>query len=733
MRARTPLVPNRRGTAATLLIALAACSGGTETPGGGDPSNGTVTISAVPTSVALTTGGTRSVTLTIVRTNRTDALTLSATGLPTGVTVAFNPAVLTGSTLSSTATFTTDIDAPAPVGAGIQINVSAADGLVVASVLLQGSVSRPTLFVTRTGTGSGTVTSNPGGINCGAACSTNYAPGTIVTLTATPAAGSAFGGWSGGGCSGTATTCAITMTGGVASTTVIATFNSTAQSFSVSVTPTTAALPQGGNTTATVNITRLNGYAGAVTLTTSGAPSGLTVSSNPSSTTGNTATLNVAATTAVAVGNYPLTVSATGAGITGAQTTTLNVQVTAGQGGSGNLAFSFGACDPSELPIWFAVQNGTGVWTQVTAGANGTFTFDPGSAGGVAWVMPDGPNFFTNVMYMTRAEFTSLALGSQCAGLHASTGTKRLTGTTKGVVPNGVVTVTVGAAAVEAGGSTAPFTLDGVPAGTRDLVAQVATPNANGTFQFPKIILRRNVNYASTIPDLDFNGADAVFTQFSTIGTNNRGTDATGMTTSFVTANGSSAEYGNNLGGPNAVGYAGVPDSLLLPGDLHEIFVTASPAGGSSFRAALVLRHSVGADAVTFGPALSQPTVASVGTSPYLRLRAQLVSQAEYNAIAHVDFAQAANSASVTTTAGYSNGTPATWTITIPDLTAAGYDPAWGMKTGSAVDWLALAGAGSVLPLLGSTPNDGDRALLAAVGSTSSAFNRLPAFTMRKR
>jgi hypothetical protein len=39
-----------------------------------------------------------------------------------------------------------------------------------------------------------------------------FASGTVVTLTATAAAGSTFGGWS-GACSGTAATCTITVTG----------------------------------------------------------------------------------------------------------------------------------------------------------------------------------------------------------------------------------------------------------------------------------------------------------------------------------------------------------------------------------------------------------------------------------------------------------------------------------------------------------------------------------------
>jgi hypothetical protein len=57
--------------------------------------------------------------------------------------------------------------------------------------------SAPWLTVSKTGAGTGTVTSSPAGINCGDGCSTSYNQGTIVTLTATPDAGSTFGGWSG--------------------------------------------------------------------------------------------------------------------------------------------------------------------------------------------------------------------------------------------------------------------------------------------------------------------------------------------------------------------------------------------------------------------------------------------------------------------------------------------------------------------------------------------------------
>jgi hypothetical protein len=68
------------------------------------------------------------------------------------------------------------------------------------------------LTVTRAGTGTGTVTSSPAAINCGASCSASYAAGTAVTLTATPAAGSTFAGWN-GACSGTGA-CTVTMSSG---------------------------------------------------------------------------------------------------------------------------------------------------------------------------------------------------------------------------------------------------------------------------------------------------------------------------------------------------------------------------------------------------------------------------------------------------------------------------------------------------------------------------------------
>jgi hypothetical protein len=164
---------------------------------------------------------------------------------------------------------------------------------------------------------------------------------------------------------------------------------------------------------------------------------------------------------------------------------------------------------------------------------------------------------------------------------------------------------------------------------------------------------------------------------------------------------------------------------------VHALEFTARPAsGGSSGREAILLRHSAtfDVDTVTFGPTLNQPTVTSLGTSPYLRLRAQLASQASYNVAAVAEFAQSANSLSVASTANYANGTPTNWVLDIPDLTAAGYDPTWGLKTGSSVDWEVTAASGNVLVFFGATPVDGMGVVAGVVSSTSTAFSRFVPF-----
>ncbi|MGD1078966.1 MAG: alkaline phosphatase family protein [Candidatus Sulfotelmatobacter sp.] len=91
-------------------------------------------------------------------------------------------------------------------------------GTSTCSLTMTGSASVTPVFnpdygltVTMAGTGTGTVTSSPAGINCPTTCSSTFPQSTQVTLSETPGANNAFGGWS-GACTGN-TTCSITVSG----------------------------------------------------------------------------------------------------------------------------------------------------------------------------------------------------------------------------------------------------------------------------------------------------------------------------------------------------------------------------------------------------------------------------------------------------------------------------------------------------------------------------------------
>jgi hypothetical protein len=181
----------------------------------------------------------------------------------------------------------------------------------------------PTLTVSKAGAGSGTVTSSPGGISCGAACSASYVIGTPVTLTATPATGSTFLGWTGGNCSGTGT-CVVTMN---ADTTVTAAF--VVQSFDLTVnksgtgTGTVTSAPTGINCGATCVFSY--SFNTQVTLTPTPA-NGSTFTSWSGACTGTgscVVTMNAAKTVTAnfTVPTFVLTVNKTGAG-TGTVTST---------------------------------------------------------------------------------------------------------------------------------------------------------------------------------------------------------------------------------------------------------------------------------------------------------------------------------------------------------------------------------------------------------------------------
>jgi len=137
-----------------------------------------------------------------------DCGTTCAAQLPQGSSVVLTPTPAVGSIFTGW------------TGGGCSGNAPCTTTLSDATAIVANFTLAPTLTVLKAGTGVGTVTSAPAGIDCGTDCSEPIIYGNSVTLTATPTTGTVFAGWTGGGCTGTGT-CNVTIT---AATQVTATF-----------------------------------------------------------------------------------------------------------------------------------------------------------------------------------------------------------------------------------------------------------------------------------------------------------------------------------------------------------------------------------------------------------------------------------------------------------------------------------------------------------------------------
>jgi len=711
----------KRAVGLVLYGLVVACGGESNAGLTPDGRGGDWNIVISPASLTLVQGQTGTLTISIVG-NLKSAASLSLVYLPDSVTGTFSSQVLSNS--SATSTLTIRAGAKAPTGTNT-IYINSVDGNGDKSGLSFSLTVTPApgVTVTRLGSGSGTVTSSPAGINCGNACTTQFPIGTPLTLTAAPAAGSVFSAWA-GACTGTAVTCTFTPVPNNANT-VTATFNSTAPGIALAVAPSPVVVQQGTSATATATITRINGFAAPVTLT-ANAPGGLAVTVNPTNVTGTTSTLTFSAGASLAAGNYPVTITATGSGVS-QQTLTLPVQVTpASQGGA--ITFNFATCETSEIPVWLAVQNGNGPWTRVTP-ANNAFTFTPGATTGLAMVTQDGTTTLTQVLYASGAELTSLAIAGFCA-YSAPTGTKRITGplANAGSVAQNTTRVSVGGAEfTRPSDPIQSFTLTNVPKGNRDLVAAKQASVINQS----RMILRRGTNYANNanIPLLDFGSAESFTPVINTVAISNY-TDSLALEASLITTNGSSSPYyfGGNTSAPGGgarASFFGLPDTLLQAGDFHSISVF----GGSptSFRFVQLLTHSVTAKGNTFGPLLSSNTkITTLGTTPYLRVRAQIPALTSYTSAANVEVSQNANSVAVLMTAGYVGAAPTTWTLDVPDLSSAGYDASWAIKSGVGVSWGVTAVSalnGNLLPFIGGAPVDNAQLTGAGMADSTASFS----------
>jgi len=213
------------------MVTLTAAPGATSAfAGWSGACSGTATTCTVTMDMA------KSVTATFSL--NTHALTVSRIGNGTGTVT--GTGISCGADCMETVTHGTMITLTAAAGTGSTFTGwgGACTGTAACTVTMTMAQSVTATFTLDThilsatvvGGGSGTVTSVPAGISCGADCTESYNYNTMVTLTASPAVGSTFGGWT-GACTGTGG-CTVTMTQALS---VTATFN--LASFALTVTP----------------------------------------------------------------------------------------------------------------------------------------------------------------------------------------------------------------------------------------------------------------------------------------------------------------------------------------------------------------------------------------------------------------------------------------------------------------------------------------------------------------
>ncbi len=317
----------------------------------------------------------------------------------------------------------------------------------------------PTIAVSKAGTGSGTVTSAPGGIDCGGTCTASFTGvGSAITLTATPAAGSTFAGWSGGGtpsCSGTGT-CTVrsdniteinlgSFPGNSASRpTINVTAMFTAASFNYSLGNSgNIVVLQGAAGSTTITATLTAGATQSVAFDISGLPAGATRGFSTSACSPTCTTqLTITTSAATPTGTFPITVTGNPLG----RTTIVNLVVNPPA-----PSFNYSLGNSGNVVVPQGGAGSTTITATLTAGTTQSVAFDTSG-------LPAGA---------TRG-FSTSACNPTC--------TTQLTITTAAATPTGTFPITVTGNPL---GKTTTVNLSvGLPPAPDLVVTQLTAPTA---------------------------------------------------------------------------------------------------------------------------------------------------------------------------------------------------------------------------------------------------------------
>jgi hypothetical protein len=475
--------------------------------------------------------------------------------------------------------------------------------------------------------------------------------------------------------------------------------------YALIVDPATLTIVGGSSNGATVSIDRRD-FAGEVAFALLNSPAGITGAFTPTPATTDESELVVSVAANVAAGSYPLTIQGTATG-PGVKITTLTVTVPAPPTG-GNVEYLF--CSTSDVPAFFAYQDGSGPWQAVTGVASGGatrfgFNLTQGRggvlsvyrfpAGDVTGALTAGRMSRLDLPAARRATTalsrSSLVDAHQTFLLYASTAelaqdgqdacaqpppTKTVTGTVLGVPAGAYGIVSLGGATnvFDGAASTNPLTFGDVPPGPVDLVGSRTTPGALPD----KVIVFRNLNVpdGGSLPSvIDFNGPAASAPATATATITGAGGHDLEVFTNVVTANSHGRLWFDLAPTPVTTRpWAGLSPAAMMSGDFHGLFVFASASDGTGdFRVSLKYVGPVTNQSLAFGLPVSLPTASQVVTAPYPRFRFQGTLPAEYNKGASIDVLStqgSGDSYSILATGAYliAAGSAVAYDITMPDV-----------------------------------------------------------------
>lgn len=307
------------------------------------PTPASVSLTAAPDTVTLTTADTAQAVITIARSNFLDSVTLAATGLPAGVTATINetpttadsatitftasagltpgdyPVTITGSGTGISDT-TTSIVVHIPVPPSITISASPDSlsldvaGTVSSSIAIARTNFTDSVSFAVSGAPTGVTATFSPSSTVGDSVQLNIASGSVVALPGTYSL-------------------TVTASGaGVSDTTIVRLIVPLPAGITLSAQPPSLSIVQGDSATITLAITRL-AFTGTVNFSAT-APTGITVTFSPDSTLSDSTTVTLRASGSATVATDTVVITAAGIGIAN---TTLQLPITVTAAAAGRV------------------------------------------------------------------------------------------------------------------------------------------------------------------------------------------------------------------------------------------------------------------------------------------------------------------------------------------------------------------------------------------------------------